>query len=72
MKKSGGFSVLKKRKKEYKPINLKKIKTYSIKKRKNLVKIDQFGKAIQYRDFNKFIDSLPKVLAANDLASETI
>ncbi len=58
---------MKKQKKEHKPINLEKIKTYSIKKRKNLVKIDQFGKAIQYRDFNKFIDSLPKILAANDL-----
>jgi deoxyhypusine synthase len=58
---------LKKQKKEHKPINLEKIKTYSIKKRKNLVKLDQFGKAIQYRDFDKFIDSLPKVLAANDL-----
>ncbi len=67
MKKSGGFSVLEKRKKEYKPINLKKIKTYSIRKRKNLVKIEQFGKAIQHRGFNKFIDSLPKILAANDL-----
>ncbi len=39
---------MKKQKNEHKPIKLEKIKTYSIKKRKNLVKIDQFGKAIQH------------------------
>ena len=58
---------MKKQRKEHKPINLEKIKTYSIKKRKNLVNIGQFGKAIEYGDFNKFIDSLPRILAANDL-----
>ena len=58
---------MKKQRKAHKPINLEKIKTYSIIKRKNLVNIGQFGKAIEYRDFNKFIDSLPKILAANDL-----
>ena len=59
--------VLKKQKKEHKPIDLKKVKTYSIKKRKNLFKSEQFGKPIESKDFNKFIDSLPKILAANDL-----
>ena len=59
--------VLKKQKKELKPIDLKKVKTYSIKKRKNLFKSEQFGKPIESKDFNKFIDSLPKILAANDL-----
>jgi hypothetical protein len=58
---------LKKQKKELKPIDLKKIKTYSIKKRKNLVNIGQFGKPIELKNFNKFIDSLPKVLAADGL-----
>ncbi len=58
---------MKKQKREHKPINLDKIKTYSIKKRKNLVNIDQFGKAIEFKEFGRFIDSLPKILAANDL-----
>jgi deoxyhypusine synthase len=58
---------LKKQKKEHKPIDLTKIKTYSIKKRKNLVNIGQFGKSIEFKNFNKFIDSLPTVLAADDL-----
>jgi hypothetical protein len=58
---------LKKKKKELKPIDLKKVKTYSIKKRKNLFKSEQFGKPIESKDFNKFIDSLPKVLAADGL-----
>lgn len=58
---------MKKQKKEHKPVDLKKIKTYSIKKRRNLVNIGQFGKSIEFKDFNKFIDSLPKVLAADNL-----
>ncbi len=58
---------MKKKKKENKPIDLKKIKTYSIKKRKNLFKSEQFGKPVEIKDFNKFIYSLPKVLAADDL-----
>ncbi len=58
---------MKKKRREYKPVDLKKIKTYSIKKRKNLVNLEQFGKPIEFKGFNKFIDSLPKVLAANHL-----
>jgi hypothetical protein len=58
---------LKKQKKEHKPIDLTKIKTYSIKKRKNLVNTGQFGKPVEFKNFNKFIDSLPNILAANDL-----
>ena len=58
---------MKKKKREYKPIDLKKTKTYSIKKRKNLVNLEQFGKPIEFKSFNKFIESLPKVLAANHL-----
>ncbi len=56
-----------KQKKDYKPIKLDRIKTYPIKKRKNLVSIDRFGKAIEFKNFYKFIDSLPNFLAANDL-----
>lgn len=58
---------MKKQRKEHKPIKLDKIKTYPIKNRKNLVSIDRFGKAIDFKNFNKFIDSLPNFLAANDL-----
>ncbi len=58
---------MKKQKKELKPIDLKKIKTYPIKKRKNLVNIGQFGKPIELKNFNKFIDSLPNVLTADGL-----
>ncbi len=58
---------MKKQKKDYKPINLKGIKTSSIKRRKNLVSVRQFAKVIEYREFNKFIDSLPEILAGNNL-----
>lgn len=58
---------MKKQKKELKPIDLKKVKTYSIKKRKNLVNIGQFGKPVEVKNFNTFIDSLPKVLAADGM-----
>ena len=58
---------MKKQKKDYKPINLAGIKTYSIKKRKNLVSIKQFAKAIEHKEFSKFLDSLPEILAGNNL-----
>ncbi|MGR3311602.1 MAG: hypothetical protein ACUZ77_12620 [Candidatus Brocadiales bacterium] len=58
---------MKKQKKDYKPINLEGIKSYSIKRRKNLVSIKQFAKVIENKEFSKFLDSLPKILAANDL-----
>jgi hypothetical protein len=58
---------LKKQRKEHKPVNLEKIKTYSIIKRKNLVNIGQFGKAMESKGFDRFINSLPNILAANDL-----
>ncbi len=56
-----------KQRKKYQPIKLDRIKTYPIKKRKNLVSIDRFGKAIEFKNFSKFINSLPNFLAANDL-----
>ncbi len=58
---------LKKQNKELKPIKLDRIKTFPIKNRKNLVSVDRFGKAIEFKSFSKFIDSLPSFLAANDL-----
>ncbi len=57
----------KNQRKKYKPVKLDQIKTYPINKRENLVSIDRFGKAIEFKGFNKFIDSLPGFLAANDL-----
>lgn len=58
---------MKKRKKEYVPINLAKIKATSIKKRKNLVSVKQFAKTVEYRGFDKFLDSLPNILAGDSL-----
>lgn len=60
---------MKKQKKEHKPIDLQGVKTYPLKNRKNLVNTGQFGKAVDYKGFGKFMDSLPKVLAASDLRS---
>jgi deoxyhypusine synthase len=58
---------LKKQRKEYEPINLEGIKTYPIKRRKNLVSIKQFARAIELKGFNKFLDSLPGILAGNNI-----
>jgi hypothetical protein len=63
--KKKGFN-LKKQKKDYKPINLEGIKSYSIKRRKNLVSIKQFAKVIENKEFSKFLDSLPEILAGNN------
>ena len=48
-------------------IDLKKIKTYSIKERKNMVNTELFAKPFSNGTFSEFIQSLPKILAANDL-----
>ena len=49
-------------------LDLKNVKTYPIKNRKNIVKIDQFAKLIKpSKDFTKFFGSLPKILCADDL-----
>lgn len=57
------FSVPEKR---IRPINLKRVKTISLKKRKSKVQIDKLGKVFSGGSFNKFIDSLPDILAARD------
>ncbi|MGR3319176.1 MAG: hypothetical protein ACUZ8O_11945 [Candidatus Anammoxibacter sp.] len=49
-------------------LDLKNVKTYPIKNRKNIVKIDQFAKLTKpSKDFREFFGSLPKILCANDL-----
>lgn len=51
-----------------KPLNLAGLKTYSIKKRKGLANIQQFAKPIPLPDdFDEFLGSLPKTLAAESL-----
>ncbi|MEK7448914.1 MAG: hypothetical protein AAB019_05450 [Planctomycetota bacterium] len=45
-------------------LNLNKLKTYSIKNRRNLVQVKQFARIVPPgRDFNKFLESLPDLLA---------
>ncbi|MHC4182772.1 MAG: GSU2086 family protein [Planctomycetota bacterium] len=56
-----------KQKKDYKPIDLEGIKSYPIKRRKNLVSIKQFAKTIEHKGFSKFLDSLPDILAGNSI-----
>ncbi|PJA77363.1 MAG: hypothetical protein CO150_01305 [Nitrospirae bacterium CG_4_9_14_3_um_filter_53_35] len=53
--------------KDYKPMDLKKVKTYPIKKRKNKVGIHDFARVSRKGEgFSKFISSLPDILAARD------
>ena len=60
---------MKKQRKDYKPINLTGIKSTSVRKRKNLVSVKDFAKVAGYRGSDKFMDSLPKILAGNSLRS---
>jgi deoxyhypusine synthase len=54
--------------KKYKPVDLSKVKTYSVKKRKTKVELNSFAKTTNKGDsFKKFYGSLPKFLAANSL-----
>lgn len=49
-------------------LDLTNVKVYSIKERKNIVKIDQFARLIKpSKDFNSFFGSLPRILCAADL-----
>ncbi len=53
---------------EVSPIPLDKVKTYPLKERQSKVNSDQFGKAWQPGGkISKWLNSLPNVLAANDL-----
>lgn len=50
------------------PLDLSKVKTYSIKERINLVSEKQFARPIPpLKDFSRFLDSLPKLLASEGL-----
>ena len=54
-------------KKTFKPADLKKVRTGSLKQRKSLVKRDKLGSPCKPSvSFQGFIDSLPEILAAKD------
>jgi len=53
--------------KKYKPIDLNKVKTISIRKRKSKVKVKDFAKVtLKGEPFDKFLSSLPQILAGED------
>ncbi|NOZ24348.1 MAG: hypothetical protein GXP25_24995 [Planctomycetes bacterium] len=56
-----------KKRKKYSPIDLGKLKTRSIRKRRNLVDVGMFGKPAVGDSFAGFEKSLPHVLAAHSL-----
>ncbi|MEW6358041.1 MAG: hypothetical protein AB1696_17030 [Planctomycetota bacterium] len=58
---------MRKKPRKYQPIDLRKLKTRSIKKRRNLVNVDMFGKPAIGDSFAAFAKSLPDILAARDL-----
>ncbi len=50
-----------------KPVDLSKLRTYSIKQRENKVKVKDFARVSQKGDsFSQFIDCLPTILKGND------
>ncbi|KKO20434.1 MAG: hypothetical protein DCC43_03760 [Candidatus Brocadia sp.] len=52
----------------FKPLNLSKIKTYSIKERKNLSHVNRFAKPVSPQDgMHAFFESLPEFLASANL-----
>jgi hypothetical protein len=55
------------RKKILQPLSLEGLKTYPLASRKSLVKVEDFGRAVLPRSsFQKFLNSLPGILAARD------
>ncbi len=54
-------------KKSYKPLSLKKVKTYSLKKRKSKVQLSRFGSPVNKGSFSGFLKSMPDILAGTDL-----
>lgn len=51
-------------------LNFENLKVYSIKERKNLVKLEQFATLVKpSKEFKFFFQSLPKILCASDLNS---
>ncbi|MDH3973368.1 MAG: hypothetical protein OEV42_03720 [Deltaproteobacteria bacterium] len=54
--------------KDFKPIELDKVKTYSIKGRKSKVSVDDLGHPVKSgNSFAAFLEGLPQILAAGDL-----
>jgi hypothetical protein len=53
-------------KKSYKPLSLKKVKTYSLKSRKSKVKLSRFGSPFDKGSFRDFLRSMPDILAGTD------
>lgn len=52
---------------KYKPVSLRRVKTYSINRKCSKVSLDVFARpAIKGDTFKTFIDKLPRILAAND------
>lgn len=56
-------------KKRIRPINLKRVRTIGLKKRKSKVQVDKLGMVFSGGSFNEFLHSLPDILAAKDLRS---
>lgn len=55
-------------KKEFTPIDLTAVKTYSIKGRKSKVSVEDLGSAVQGgKSFADFLEGLPDILAASDI-----
>jgi hypothetical protein len=53
---------------KFKPISSSKLKTYSLKTRKSKVKVNDFAKPFsKEKSFKDFLNSLPNILAANNL-----
>jgi len=52
---------------EFKKLNLTKIKTYALKNRKSKVHKEDLGKTFTGSSFSSFIDSLPNINAARDI-----
>lgn len=54
--------------KTFKPVSIKGIKTYSLKKRKSKVNVNDFAKPFKKNNsFKNFLNSLPNILAAQNL-----
>jgi len=62
-----GIFFTQEKKMKIEPINLNRLKTYSIKERKNKVKVKDFARAPRQGDsFSQFVDSLPAILKGKD------
>ena len=58
---------------KYKPVSLKKVKTYSIRKRKNKVSLAAVASIpAKGETFRTFLDSLPDILAAKNFKAVKI